>query len=311
MLIGDVRSGLIEARHEVSIAAVSADGRVLFAEGPQVDVPFFFRSAAKPFQAAESQASGAGLCPEELAIATGSHGGQPTHVAYVRKILGRSGLGEDDLLCPPSWPSSLSAMRTWVALGERSPRRLFYNCSGKHSGMLAACVANDWPLTYIDPDHPLQQRIGLRMADATGEDPGQTGIDGCGVPTFSGSVIGLARAFARVASDPEYREVREAMSRFASLTSDGDRSEAKLARWVPSVVKGGAQGCLGLAWYGGIGIVAKSSSGLLAPAAVGIVDGLRRLGLLPDHPTAMLADVAAPPVLGGGREVGRQHVVGR
>jgi L-asparaginase II len=143
------------------------------------------------------------------------------------------------------------------------------------------------------------------MAEVTGGEVEPLGVDGCGVPAFRSSVLGLARAYARLAVDPGLAEVATAMKRFAPLTSDGDRPEACLARWTPSAVKGGWQGCLGVAWSGGLGIAAKCWSGLIEPAAVAVVEMMRRVRILPDHQHAMLSGVACPGVIGGDREVGR------
>jgi L-asparaginase II len=130
------------------------------------------------------------------------------------------------------------------------------------------------------------------------------GVDGCGVPAFRTTVVGLATAYARLSVDDELAEVRRAMTRFGSLTSDGDRREARLARWFPAAVKGGAQGCLGVAWYGGVGVAAKAWSGDPDAAMVGIVEILRRLGLLSAYPDDMVEDLARPIVTGGGVPVG-------
>ena len=44
------------------------------------------------------------------------------------------------------------------------------NCSGKHAAMLSACVAAGWPTAgYLERDHPLQQAIEARLAEAAGE----------------------------------------------------------------------------------------------------------------------------------------------
>ena len=85
---------------------------------------------------------------------------------------------------------------------------------------------------------------------------------------------------------------------------DGELPEAELARWVPGVVKGGARGCVGLAWYGGLGIAAKAWTGEISVAVIGVIEMLRRLGLLPAYQEEALASVARPAVLGGGRPVG-------
>ena len=309
MLIGSVRSGVMEARHPVTVVAVDAGGSVVFRAGGDQDTRFFFRSAAKPFQATVSRRCGLPLAAEELALVSASHGGQPIHAALALSLLAGAGLGPEHLLCPPAWPASASAVHRLAAAGVKAPHRLFHNCSGKHSGMLRACVAQGWPLSYTDAQHPLQRAIREEVAASTGQSPDPMGVDGCGVPTFSGTVAGLAAAFARLATDPALAPVAEAMARFAPLTADGDRAEAELARWCHAAVKGGAQGCLGVAWFGGLGVAAKCWSGQDAPAMVAVVAVLRRLGILSEYPAAMLAEVARPAVLGGGRPVGHLQVL--
>ena len=310
MIVGVVRSGLVEALHPVTAAAVDPHGRVLATLGNDLERPFYARSASKPFQAAVSQSAGAGLVPEELAVACASHGGQPIHVAYVRSILAGAGLSEDHLACPPAWPMSETAQRRAAAAGHEHPLPVFHNCSGKHSGMLRACAASGWPLDYARPDHPLQRRIAGFLTELCRCPTEPAGVDGCGVPAFRTTVVGLAGAFSRLAVEPDLAPIRTAMARFASLTSDGDRREAELARWFPAAVKGGAQGCLGVAWYGGLGVAAKSWSGDPAPAAVAVVELLRRLAVLPDYQHGRLAAVSRPPVLGGGEVVGVLEPVG-
>lgn len=309
MLIGVVRSGVVESRHPVTVTAVDAAGRVVFRSGPDQETTFFMRSAAKPFQAAVSRRRGPALAPEQLAVAAASHGGQPVHVALAEQMLAEVGLGSEHLLCPPSWPGSPSALRRVAAAGVDAPQRLFHNCSGKHAAMLRACVASGWSLSYTDPEHPLQKEITVEIEGSIGQPVRAVGVDGCGVPTFGVTVAGLARAFARLATDPEMAPLADAMSRFSALTADGDRAEVELARWCPGVVKGGAQGCIGVAWFGGLGVGAKCWSGEELPAVVAVVSTLRHLGAVSDHGMEMLSAVARPEVLGGGRPVGYLEVL--
>lgn len=283
-------------------------GGVVEAAGP-LGEPFFLRSAAKPFQAAVSQREGAGLGTEQLAVASASHGGQPVHVAYVRSMLAEVGLSEEHLRCPPARPMSIGADRAAAAAGDREERRVYHNCSGKHTGMLRACLARGWPLEYTDPEHPLQQANLAYVAEVTGCDPSPVGVDGCGVPTLRATVACLARGFARLATAPDLAEVNAAMYRYASLTSDGDRGEAVLSRWGSATVKGGAMGCIGVAHRSGVGIAAKCWTGASEPALMGAIRMMRRLGLLADHPFGELAALAAPPVLGGGASVGSYQVL--
>ncbi|HLA66053.1 MAG TPA: asparaginase [Acidimicrobiia bacterium] len=306
MIVVSTRSGLVEAEHPVIGVAMDAAGTVIATlGGDDVDREFFMRSAAKPFQATVAQRSGAGLGIEQLAMASASHGGQPVHVALVRDMLAGVGLEEHHLVCPPDRPSSLSADRLWAGMGHLAPERVFHNCSGKHGAMLRACVASDWSLEYAAPDHPLQREIGEFVAEVTSRPVGPVGVDGCGIPTLRTDVTGLARAFARLVTDPDLRPVAEADARFGALTSDGERPEATLTRWFPGPVKGGALGCIGAGWLeGGIGFATKCWSGQPAPAVVGLVTLMDRVGILPHHPKEMLEELLAPAMLGGGRPVG-------
>ncbi len=307
MIVDSTRSGLVEAEHLVTGVAIDADGRILATLGDEsLDREFFMRSAAKPFQAAMSLRHGADVRGERLALAAASHGGQPVHVAIVREMLAGAGLEEHHLLCPPDHPASMSAELLWSRMGHPGPERVFHNCSGKHAAMLRACVASDWPLEYTAPDHPLQRAIAGYVAEVSGRPVEPHGVDGCGIPTLRTDATALARAFARLATDPDLAEISATMARLAPLTSDGDRAEAELARWFPGPVKGGAMGCIGAAWSeGGVGFATKCWSGLQQPAMVGLVTLIDRAGILGDHPLAMLEELRRPVVLGGGRAVGR------
>jgi L-asparaginase II len=307
VIVDSTRSGLVEAEHLVTGAAVDADGRIVATLGDEdLGRDFYMRSAAKPFQAAVSLRNGAAVRGESLALAAASHGGEPVHVAIAREMLAGVGLEEHHLLCPPDRPSSISADRLWARMGHPGPERIFHNCSGKHSSMLRACVASDWPLEYTHADHPLQVAIAGYVAEVSGRPVGPHGIDGCGIPTLRTDVIALARSFARLVTDPDLAEISATMARFAPLTSDGDRPEAELARWFPGPVKGGAMGCVGAGWSeGGIGFATKCWTGLQVPAMAGLVTLMERVGILADHQRAMLDELRAPEVLGGGVPVGR------
>ena len=165
-----VRSGLGEAIHDVDVYAVDAAGNELLSSGDP-DHPMYYRSAVKPFQATIAIEAGLQTPPEHLAVVCASHGGWPVHLATVRAILGIAGLDEAALQTPPAWPFSVGATALRQQRGARHPRSIFHNCSGKHAGMLAACVAAGWPTeTYLEPDHPLQVGIVELIADVTGVD---------------------------------------------------------------------------------------------------------------------------------------------
>src|SRR5580700_1977875 len=189
-----VRSGFVESRHRGAVTALAADGSVLLSAGT-ADVPMFPRSSNKPFQAAAMLRCGLKLDRELLALAAASHSGEDFHVAGVRSILASAGLTEDDLRCPPDMPLDEHAQRAMIRAGA-GPDRVHMNCSGKHSAMLATCVAAGWPTaTYRDPAHPLQVEIRRTVERLSGEAVAAVGVDGCGAPIFSLSVTGLASAF--------------------------------------------------------------------------------------------------------------------
>lgn len=191
------RSGFTESRHAGSAVVLSPDGEVVRALG-DVTTPVFPRSALKPFQAVAVMTSGVTLRGEDAAIAMASHSGTAAHVALVEGLLARAGLDESLLGCPAAAPSDRVARDELVRRGG-SKRRAYMTCSGKHAAMLAACVANDWPLEgYLDPGHPLQKRILDVLERLTGERPAATAVDGCGAPVHAVSLTALARGIHKI-----------------------------------------------------------------------------------------------------------------
>lgn len=297
------RCGLVESVHDVAVVVRDATGRVLLADGG-TDRPSFHRSAVKPFQAAVALRSGLRLPLEHVAVAVASHGGWPVHLAVVRAMLTDAGLDENSLGCPPAWPLHPEARDLVVASGERRPRRLYHNCSGKHAAMLRACLVAGWPLdSYLQPDHPLQRAIVDLVAELTGEDPRPVGVDGCGAPTMRGTPAGLALAFARLTSDPGLATVARAMERFPALVGDSRRGDGRLAAWWGGPVKVGAEGTLALA-RGGVGIAVKVRDGSPRATVPAAIEAARRVGMLSRTQLDALEDVRRPPVLGGGRPAG-------
>ena len=286
------------------MAVVTAGGELIASYG-DVDRQFYLRSSAKPFQAAASQACGAGLAREQLAIACASHDGQPVHVALVESILAGAGLKGDDLRNPPGWPLSRSAGRRLVAAGATTANRIWHNCSGKHAGMLAATVASGWdPAGYLDPAHPLQTRITELLRDTAGPvEP--VGVDGCGAPVFATTARAMGRAFARLATGSDFLEVFDAMHSFPALVSGVGNVDADIATHLDAVAKRGAAGVLGIGLRGRVGVAVKVWDGSGVVAGVAGVAALDQLGALTSHVRGLLTKHSHPPVEGGGNPVGR------
>ena len=309
MLAEVVRSGFTESVHRGTVAVLTADGSVLLSRGTAT-VPVYPRSANKPFQAAAMLRCGLDLEGELLALAAASHSGEGFHVAGVRKILAGAGLTEDDLQCPQDRPLDEQEYRAMVLAGQPADR-VHMNCSGKHAAMLATCVAAGWPTaSYTDPAHPLQQQIKATISRLAGEPVSAIGVDGCGAPVMAISVTGLARAFrAMVLAAPGTPEriVADAMRGHPEWTSGTTRPERALMAAVPGLLlKSGAEGVEGLALADGRAAAFKIDDGAARGRVPVTVALLRSLGAdaEPGSRTAILDELTASPVAGGGEVVG-------
>jgi L-asparaginase II len=267
--------------------------------------PVLPRSSNKPVQATALLA--AGWVPRddrELAIGAASHNGEDGHVELVRTMLDVAGLGPDDLGCPPALPGYEATRAQWLAAG-RVPERVAMNCSGKHSAMLAACVAAGWPTAgYLERDHPLQRLIEARLAGAAGEPVAAVVTDGCGAPQHALSLTGLARSvLSLVQAEPGTpgRRVADAMRAHPWLVAGTGRDDTDLMQGVDGLlVKGGADGVHVAALPGAGAVAFKLDDGGDRGRLPALAAGLRRLGV----PDGTLAGWAATPVSGGNGVVG-------
>jgi L-asparaginase II len=296
-----VRGGRVESRHRVDVCVIDASGHVRLAKGA-VDEAVYPRSAIKPFQALALVETGAaealGVSGAELALACASHGGEPMHVERVAAWLARLGLEERHLACgphPPTHPASAAAL---LARGER-PTRLHNNCSGKHTGLLAACLHGGWPVAgYEKPDHPVQRYIATALARAADlPEVEAPGIDGCSLPAFVMPLRALALAAAHLASDGGSLErIGHAMRAHPELVAGTGRLCTALMRAVPEVIaKTGAEGVyLAAVPDQGLGIAVKARDGATRAAEVALLALLDHLGLIPATATAALARFARP-----------------
>lgn len=308
MRFARVRSGLAESFEDVDAVAVDAEGSVIFVSG-DADLPMYYRSAMKPFQALAAQRAGLHLPPEHLAVSCASHGGFPVHLAIVQAILHDAGLTTSDLQCTVDRPLDAEADRLLAAAGHMHRESLLHNCSGKHAGWLAACVAAGWKTaTYLDFDHPLQQSVVDTLHEYTGIDPEPRGIDGCGAPTLKGTITGLARGFQRLTTNAEIESIATAMTRFGSLVADNMRPSGRIAAQWGGPVKVGAEGSIALS-RSGVGIAAKSRSGSDVAAAAAAVEVADRLDMLTASMHDALYEVRFPAVEGGGQRVGSWELV--
>ena len=304
-----VRSGFLESIHHGSVVALDANGSTSLAVG-NVTGPMFPRSASKPIQALAMLRAGLDLDGELLALASASHSGEAFHLEGVLRILAGAGLSEQDLQNTPDLPIDESERKAWIASGhEATP--LAQNCSGKHSAMLATCVAAGWDTaTYREPEHPLQQLIAQTHADLGGEPVAATGIDGCGAPVMAMSLTGLARAFARLAAAREGTDeakLAAAIRGHPQWLGGTGRDVTALIRGVPGLIaKDGAEGVYAVGLADGRAVALKIADGGQRSRPVVMAAALRRMGI----DAEVLDELANAAVLGHGLQVGSIVAVG-
>ena len=308
MQFARARSGLRESFEDVDAVAIDAEGSVIFVSG-DAELPMYYRSSMKPFQALAARRTGLDLPPEHLAVSCSSHGGFPVHIAIVTVILTDAGLSTSDLKCATDRPLDPEADRILAASGHTHRESVLHNCSGKHAGWLAACVAAGWDTSsYLNAGHPIQRSVVEILHEYSDVDPEPVGVDGCGAPTLRGTITGLARAFQKLGSDPEVAPIATAMSRFGALVADNVSPSGRISLQWGGSVKTGAEGSIAMVRQG-VGIAAKSRAGNGAAAAAAALEVAERLGLLTDSMEEALDDVRAPQVMGGGRRVGAWELV--
>lgn len=316
----------VESVHQGTVVGLARDGSVVLRVGAP-EQPILPRSTLKPLQAVALLRAGLDrvflsrdIPPDLLAIAASSHSGEAAHVARVLEILSVAGVPVDTLRCPADLPGSPDALRAHLRTGGQA-ESVFMNCSGKHAGMIACCVAAGWSMDdYTEPDHPLQQVIRRTVEDLTGEEIVGTTVDGCGAPLFALSLTGLARglkAMVQAAPGSAERRVVEAMRGFPELVGGRGRSDTELMRIAPGVVaKNGAEGVTVVATPDGHAVAIKIADGNGRAGIPVALAALSRMGAAvgsdtpgrPDLDLARLAVLVAPAVLGGGRPVGSLRV---
>ncbi|HEX6517227.1 MAG TPA: asparaginase [Nocardioidaceae bacterium] len=308
-----VRSGFVEGHHHGSVVALAPDGSVDWAVG-DVESQILPRSCNKPVQALGMLRSGLDLSGELLALACASHSGEPFHIDGVRRILAGAGLDESALQTPPDYPLDDAAREALIRDGGQRTS-IAMNCSGKHAAMLATCVTNGWDTgSYRDPDHPLQKAIIDTFEDLTGEPVETVAVDGCGAPLLATSLVGLARAFRRLATAEEGPEaaVATAIREHPEYVSGTRRDEARLVRAVPGAIgKAGAESCYAVALRDGRAFALKVDDGAARARPVVMAAALERSGVtgLDGVDAEAVRETGTAVLLGGGRPVGEVRAV--
>jgi len=291
-----VRSGLVESTHSGYLIIIGPDGSELLTLG-DVDAEMYPRSAIKSLQSAAMVRLGLELNDEQLALVCASHGGTDRHQVVALEILKSAGLSESDLQNTPDRPLDRKAR---IAFGANPATSLAANCSGKHAGMLATCVANGWDVkTYRDANHPLQIAIANEIEELTGKSINRTSVDGCGAPLFSMSTrsIAVAARKMRIESDPVFNRVVSACLKHPEMILAEGAFDTRMMRAVPGLlVKGGAESVMLASLADGSAIAWKISDGANRANGPMMKAALAKLG--------KTIEGEVVDVLGGGTVVG-------
>ena len=314
-LVEVLRGGVVESRHRVHVAVVDGRGGLVHAVGDP-DLVTFLRSSAKPFQAVPLVASGAadrfGLTEEELALACGSHVGEPVHARTALGMLRKGGLDASALRCGEHPPRSPEATVT----------PLCHNCSGKHAGLLLLQLhLGGAAADYLDPASPAQRAVRAAIGEVSGLSGLPWGVDGCGAPIVAMPLRAAARMFARLAmpqgiakeTGDALLRLQRAMTRHPGMVGgagsfDTDLMDASEDRLV---AKTGAEGYQGVGDLPtGLGLALKVEDGEKRAVAPATVEALRQLAWLEGRAFEVLGDWWRPSVRNWqGRAVGEVRPV--
>ena len=314
-LVRVVRSGLEESVHLGHVAVCDANGRLVAWAG-DARHPVFARSCMKPLQAAVSLAAigDIRLSDREIAVMCSSHNAEPIHLGAVRALLKRAGLGPSALQTPPAWPLDEQEM---ARAQHRNPQ--FHDCSGKHAGMLLACVRAGWdPATYLQRSHPLQRRVLRAVQRGTDVEDVTIGVDGCGAPVHGVPLAAMATLYARFAETERLAPLAEESDRAIEgmlaepyFVGGRDRDDTAVMQATGDVVvKEGAEAldCAAVL-SSGLGVAVKVADGSSRAAGPALIHALEQVGGLDPSHVSALAERARPAVLGGGRPIGDLEAV--
>jgi len=296
----------LESMHFGVFAVVDEEEHVLTSRG-NIRCKTFIRSAAKPIQVLPLIAAGGleyfGFTPRECAVICASHNGEPVHVGAVQGILKKIGLNESHLQCGAHPPSHGPSAEELVRKGEAFTA-LHNNCSGKHAGMLAACVKRNYEIkNYLDFIHPLQLEILHFMEEFSGSKEIFRGTDGCSAPVFLLEIVEMAKIFAKLASGKQ-----ELLNRsFSIMRADPymigglNRFDTDLMLNSEVVAKVGGEGihCVGIPAKPdrrAMGLAVKIADGNFRALYPVVTTLLKRLGVLNEQQLENLAYYVQTPL---------------
>lgn len=315
------RNNTVESRHFGAAVVCDFKGNIVKSWG-DINNLIFPRSALKPMLAIHLIESGASdhyrLSDAELSLACSSHQGEPLHQKLVESWLIRMGLNENNLACGAVLPEHTESAHQLLASGQHG-RRIYHNCSGKHTGFLTTALHLGLPLhDYHLLNHPLQQLSLEILSDLANVDLTQypIGIDGCGLPAPTMPLLQLAHATARFANPVALSKQRvQAIHRLHKAISNEPlyiAGHGTMVSELNEVSKGavlaktGAEGIITAALpIQGLGIAIKITDGGTRARSVALLAILDHLNVLSNEEKHKLQNHFSPTIVNS-----REAIVG-
>jgi L-asparaginase II len=305
-----MRGEVVESIHRVHVAVVQAEKGLIASAGNPAHHSFV-RSSIKMFQIMPFVEGGGverfQLTGEELALCTASHGGEPFHVAAAQSILDKARVTAAALACGPHLPLHEKTATAMVRAGE-APQAIHNNCSGKHAGMLAHCVQQQWVTSgYHTAAHPMQQRVVTTLAKwmRINREDISLATDGCGLPTFAIALDAVAEGCARfsaavAAGDRAPATIFNAIVAHPEYVAGTDRLDTDLMRVTGTrlFAKVGAEGfyCAGIPSMK-LGVALKVEDGNKRAAEPAILAVLQAIDAIGGHELYRLSRHSSPQLL--------------
>jgi len=306
------RGPIVESMHFGVAAIANERGEITDGWG-DTSLVTFPRSALKPIQAiplVESEAGKAlGCGGRHVAIACGSHRGEPFHTRLIEDWLSALGVDEEALACGPEAP--MDPATALIAARSGSPkRRVYNNCSGKHCGLLTVVRHRGWSSEgYRLLEHPVQQLYLDALSELIQRDARTLpfGIDGCTLPAVAMSVAEFARLMARFACarsavarrSEAMREIHDAMRENPEYVSGTKQPGVELSKVTKGrlVIKTGAEGFIAVFAPGqGIGVALKVIDGEARARVPALIALLAKARLIDNDEHRELQDLAEPAI---------------
>jgi L-asparaginase II len=312
------RGNLVECTHCVHIAVVNSDGDLMYSYGDPEKV-IYARSSVKPIQAIQVLETKAteryNITDREISFMCSSHSGETYHVDCTREILKKAGIGLDKLNCGIHVPGNNQIYKELIESKEPLTQE-HNNCSGKHSGMLiSAKNLNEDLDTYLDINHPVQQRILENISYVCDYEKENIimGIDGCGAPVHAMPLERFAYGFSRLADSNKLGEkgiyadkITESMMKYPEMVAGRDRFCTALMRVCGDRIfgKAGAQGVYLVGDKNNkLGIAIKVEDGSSQASACATMEVLNQLKLISDEELKELNKFSNPKLLNARKDI--------